>query len=240
MTTTVESSGLTFLCDDPIEEWRAKSLLETEPGTIAWIDTMPAGSVFYDIGANIGVYTLYAAKRGVKVYAFEAHAANALSLARNVVANGLQDRVTVFQALLQSGMGWQSFHYRSERAGSSGSQGWKPIDDNGDAFKPGCVIVMWGAALSTVPCRQEPHYIKIDVDGSELDILKGVGGERLRGLKSAQVETHPKRRTETDCFMADNAFVLDHRHYTQAGQRQIDMGAGPETVICNSVYVRAA
>src|SRR5688572_16327185 len=40
---------------------RAASLFDKQPATIAWIDAFPAGSVFWDIGANVGVYSLYAA-----------------------------------------------------------------------------------------------------------------------------------------------------------------------------------
>src|ERR671919_62441 len=43
---------------------RALSLLTKQPGTIQWIDAFVPDSVFWDVGANIGVYSLYAALRG--------------------------------------------------------------------------------------------------------------------------------------------------------------------------------
>lgn len=104
MTQTIERAGLTFLCDDPIEVWRAETILEKEPGTIRWLDRIQPGDVFYDVGANIGVYSLYAAKRGAKVYAFEPHALNALHLARNATMNGLD--ITVVQAVIGAYDGW--------------------------------------------------------------------------------------------------------------------------------------
>jgi hypothetical protein len=60
-----------FLCVDPLLEYRARTLLEKEPETIAWIDTFADGDVQRDIGANVGVYSLYAALRGHEVLSFE-------------------------------------------------------------------------------------------------------------------------------------------------------------------------
>ena len=51
---------------------RAATMLTKQPATIEWIDRFQPGSVFWDIGANVGVYTLYAALRGdTRVVAFE-------------------------------------------------------------------------------------------------------------------------------------------------------------------------
>ena len=40
--------------------WRADTVLTKELDTIGWIDEFDEGSVFWDIGANVGVYSLYA------------------------------------------------------------------------------------------------------------------------------------------------------------------------------------
>ena len=45
---------------------------------------MPADAVLWDIGADIGSYALYAAKRGVRVLAFEPSAATLYALTRNI------------------------------------------------------------------------------------------------------------------------------------------------------------
>lgn len=59
-----------------------------EPETVAWIDEhVNAGDVFYDLGANIGGYTLIAASRGAAVYAFEPEAMNYGRLVQNMELN---------------------------------------------------------------------------------------------------------------------------------------------------------
>jgi hypothetical protein len=61
-----------FLNHCGVSYWRARTIMTKEPGSLEWIDTMVPGSVFWDIGANVGVLTLYAATRGdLKVWAFE-------------------------------------------------------------------------------------------------------------------------------------------------------------------------
>lgn len=52
-------------------KWRVDSLFEKEPVTIQWIAAFAPSDVFVDVGANVGMYTVWAAKtRGVKVFAF--------------------------------------------------------------------------------------------------------------------------------------------------------------------------
>ena len=59
-----------------------------EPDTIQWIDEFPEQTVFWDVGANVGVYSLYAAtKPGVSVLSFEPLAANFHVLSRNIELN---------------------------------------------------------------------------------------------------------------------------------------------------------
>ena len=60
-----------------------------EKDTIAWIDSMQPGETFIDIGANMGIYTIYAAKRGLKVIAFEPEAQNYALLCRSIMINEL-------------------------------------------------------------------------------------------------------------------------------------------------------
>jgi precorrin-6B methylase 2 len=56
---------------------RVQSLFTKEPITLAWIDSFKEGETLFDIGANLGMYTVYAAvMRNANVYAFEPEALN--------------------------------------------------------------------------------------------------------------------------------------------------------------------
>src|SRR5215467_14181444 len=69
--------SVAFYCLGDLAQWRAQTLLAKEPETIEWIDSFADGDTFWDIGANIGIYSVYAAvSRRVRVLAFEPSAAN--------------------------------------------------------------------------------------------------------------------------------------------------------------------
>ena len=72
--------NLRFVATSDIEQWRATSLLHKEAGTVAWISrSVGPGDVFYDVGANIGIYSLLAALcagPAGRVFAFEPHLLN--------------------------------------------------------------------------------------------------------------------------------------------------------------------
>ena len=75
-TSTIHSRGLAFklLSENWITKYRARSFNDKEPEMLNWLDeTLHDGDVFFDVGANVGIYSLYTALRNpkTKVYAFE-------------------------------------------------------------------------------------------------------------------------------------------------------------------------
>ena len=61
-----------FYVPNPLSLYRAKTFSTKEPDTLGWIDSLDKSSIMWDIGANIGLYSIYAAKcRNIKVFAFE-------------------------------------------------------------------------------------------------------------------------------------------------------------------------
>src|SRR5262245_41812198 len=42
--------------------WRARTFFTEEPDTVAWLDGLRPDDVLWDVGANVGLYTIYAAK----------------------------------------------------------------------------------------------------------------------------------------------------------------------------------
>ena len=60
----IEVAGIRMDGSAPRPFERATTLLTVEPETILWLDTYyRPGETVYDIGANVGIYTLYAAVR---------------------------------------------------------------------------------------------------------------------------------------------------------------------------------
>ena len=156
---------------------RANSLLEKEPVTIAWLDSFVSGEVLLDIGANVGMYTVYAAvMREVEVYAFEPEGQNYALLNRNIFDNRLGGRVTAYP-LAVSDVCKMDHLYLSEVAlgGSCHSFG----EEVGYNLQPRLAAYRQGAVSITVDdaVRSKaipvPHHIKIDVDGIEHLVIEG-------------------------------------------------------------------
>ena len=105
------------------DTWLPRRFLDVEtlePDTLSWIDEMIEGSTFWDIGANVGGYSIYAAKsKGCAVFAFEPSPFNLEFLARNIWLNNLEDKITVIPIALSQHASQAPFKMRRiEWAGS--------------------------------------------------------------------------------------------------------------------------
>lgn len=238
----IKTAGLIFECEDDIEVMRAQTLLTKEPGTIAWLEKwLTAGDVFWDVGANVGCYSLFAAKRSLSVCSFEPHMATARSLLRNVRANGLELSVTVITSPLGEEDGWRQFFYARTEPGSSGSQLGPAIDEHGQPFTPVGCETKWATRGDSFAqaTGHWPDTVKIDVDGLELAVLSGMSLIlRYRPPRSIQVEIHKQTDEEIFSLLVKAGYHLDHRHHTARGQKLIAKGADPMTVPHNAVFVR--
>ena len=139
---------------------------------------MRDGDVLFDIGANIGVYSLYAALRHPrsKVIAFEPEYANLHLLKENVVENGLKDRIKVYSLALSHRSGVSQLHLQDLTPGSALHTVSKEILSKTHSGQP----VVWKEGIYAIPldrfCEEtalQPNVIKIDVDGAEGLVLEG-------------------------------------------------------------------
>ena len=112
-------------------KWRVDSLFTKEPDTIEWIRGFQAGEVFVDIGANVGMYTIWAAKtRGVRTFAFEPESQNYALLCRNIVMNELSERVVAYCLALSDSAGYSLLHLSQFQLGGSCHSFGEKIDHN--------------------------------------------------------------------------------------------------------------
>lgn len=187
---------LTLLADHPQNLDMAYKYFDREPETFAWIDSFEAGSVFWDIGANIGEFTLYAAQRGdLQVLAFEPAAANYALLNRNLAANGLTDRAMAYAVAFSDTVGLGALHLSAANAGSVGNAfGTRDTSMGSRLESPesqgavGCSVDAF-IDLFDAPV---PNHLKIDVDSIEEQILLGAQNCLANpGLRSVLLEFTP-------------------------------------------------
>ena len=168
--------------------WRATRLLSKEPETIAWIDGFKDGDVFWDIGANVGVYTLYAALQpGVRVVAFEPVAATYYVLNRSISLNRMQDRVSAYCAGLSDRTAMSPLYLLDQNAGSSGHSFKSGLVENRTEYSP---FKQSGVIFSIDYLIDElripfPNHVKIDVDGNENEVILGAA----KCLKDARLKS---------------------------------------------------
>lgn len=156
--------------------WRYDTLLEKEPETIEWIDTFRAGETLWDIGANVGIYSIYAGVKGVRTFAFEPHFANYHQLCITVAVNGLQDLVTPLCLAFAEAKSVSAMNLASLEIGTSMSNFGAALDFRGQPFEPAFRQGMIGYDLDSFVADfgvEIPDHIKIDVDGIELAIVAG-------------------------------------------------------------------
>ncbi len=169
-----------------ITEFRAKNFLQQEPETISWLESFPLGSVFWDVGANIGSYSLYAASLGHQVVAFEPSPWNQDTLAKNIIINEKTDCIIMVPIALSDSTTVTSLYLSRdfEMPGGAHNSVKAPINQFGEVVHNSIELRVLGAtadALMDLGGIPQPDFIKIDVDGMELEVLQGA----LKALESA-------------------------------------------------------
>jgi FkbM family methyltransferase len=168
---------LTFVVPNSLNHFRIETFSTKEPETLEWIDGIPRGSVVWDVGANVGLYTCYAAKaRGCRVFAFEPSVFNLELLARNVLLNGLADQATIIPLPLSDRRAINKLNMTSTEWGGALSTFGQKYGHDGEVLQKVFEFATLGISMSDavellgIP---QPHYVKIDVDGIEHLILQG-------------------------------------------------------------------
>jgi len=198
---------------------RATSFSTKEPETLEWIDGMEQGSVVWDIGANVGIYSCYAAKsRGCTVYAFEPSVFNLELLARNIFINNLADRVTIIPLPLSDHIAASTLNMSMTDWGGAMSTFGESYTHDGTSLKKVFEFRTIGFPMDDAIsyfCIAQPDYIKMDVDGIEHLILKG-GGMVLAKVKGVLIEVNEdfqKQSVDSYRYLSEAGLeLLEKRH----------------------------
>lgn len=160
-------------------KWRANTMLSQEPEIIDWIDaSMDGKSIFLDVGANIGLYSLYALKRGVKyAYCCDLDFMNLSLLYQNLVINSVQDRALILPFAASSKLKLGKIYYRdlSEGDALQSINRPSPFSTHHGLLPHKLTQILY--PLDDMFRSLEltmPTHIKIDVDGNEIDTLAGM------------------------------------------------------------------
>ncbi len=170
-----------FFCPNALSKWRVQTIYIKEPETLEWIDNFKTEkkSIFWDIGANIGLYSIYASIRhkNLEVISFEPSSSNLRILSRNISINNLENKVKIFQIPLSKTQNHFSMMKESSfiEGGAMNAYGAN-FDFEGKKFISTMNYSIFGTNINSIldqKILKVPNYIKIDVDGIEHLILEG-------------------------------------------------------------------
>ena len=168
---------LTFVTPNPLLLWRATTFSEKEPETLTWIDGFDEGDVLWDIGANVGLYSLYAARaKNADVYAFEPSIFNLEILGRNIAANKLMSKISIMPLALSNASGHNLMKHSTTQWGGALSSFGADFGADGEALDEELSYKTFGITADELIKHGYcplPNHIKIDVDGIEHFILSG-------------------------------------------------------------------
>lgn len=219
---------------------RAQTLYTKEPDTISWIEEFGREDVFLDVGANVGIYSVYAAAvGGCRVFAFEPESQNYAILNKNIVANFLWDQVRAYPLALVDRVALDVLYLRSSRAADSHHSFGEKRDHN---YRPSDFPYAQGAfsmpldELVDKDLLPQPTRIKIDVDGLEHKVV--AGSERtLANKRVHSVLIEINSRVPEHLEIVERMIALGYA-YDQSQVSAARLTSGPNAGVGNYIFRR--
>ena len=222
-TLVILKKKIIFFIPNQVTDWRTNTFFSKEPETLEWIDSFNNQKkiIFWDIGANIGLYSIYAALKhhNCEVVSFEPSTSNLRTLSRNISINKLENKIKIFTNPLSNKT--NKFLLMNEgqfiEGGALNTYG-ENYNFEGKKFDKSMSYQLLGKSINSIlenKILDIPNYIKIDVDGIEHLILEG-GSEYLNNnnLLSLSIEIN---ENFTDQYqkvlklMKENKFNILHK-----------------------------
>jgi len=173
-TLSTGSTEVAFTAPNQTVFRRNKRRFETERGEITdLLEEIDEDDIFFDIGANTGLYTLFVGKRypSVDVIAFEPYPPNVRLLRRDIERNNLRN-VDVREIALSDSEGTIAFSQPETEDAGYGSSSIESDTSNSDTTVK--VPTRSGDELISHDEVPAPNVVKIDVEGAEPLVIDGM------------------------------------------------------------------
>ena len=216
-----------FFIPNRLVEWRVDTFFTKEPETLEWIDGFEKKDnlIFWDIGANIGLYSIYNViknKNSVSI-SFEPSSSNLRVLTRNVSINKLENNIKVFPLPLTNKDNQFQIMNESDfiEGGSLNSFGEK-FNFEGKIFENRMNYQILGTSINYLienNTLEIPDYIKIDVDGIEHFILEGASkyleNKKIKSLSIEINENFKEQYIKVMEIMKKSNFKILHKKHNK-------------------------
>ena len=214
-----------FFIPNQLLNWRVETFFTKEPETLEWINNFEKKDnlIFWDIGANIGLYSIYNSLKNPKstTIAFEPSSSNLRVLTRNISINNLEKNIKVISTPLtdKENIFQEMKEGQFIEGGALNSFGEK-FDFGGKEFQANMKYNLLGTTMNYYvenAILEIPDYIKIDVDGIEHLILQG--GDKFlmnKKVKSLSIEINENFKEQYEkvlYLMEENKFKILHKKH---------------------------
>ncbi len=200
-------------------EWRVETLFSKEPHTLKWLRRIDKDEYLLDIGANVGMYSIYAAIMcSCNVYAFEPESQSFSTLCKNIYLNNLHSKILAFPIALSDIQSFTKFHLSKflmdggESCHAAGESFFDfSLQQRQSPFYQGAFTITIDEAIS-MNAIKIPQFIKIDIDGFEHKVINGAQnclGER--SLKSICIEINTNLKEHLDILKKLQKFGFYYR-----------------------------
>jgi len=227
-TIKILGQNVSFFVPNNLTKWRVETFFSKEPETLDWIDNFENEGggkkiIFWDIGGNIGLYSIYAALRfqNIDVTTFEPSTSNLQTLSRNISINKLNEKIKICQIPLTNKNNEFLIMKESqfEEGGALNVFG-ENSDFEGNKFLDKNSYKIYGTSINYLldnKILETPDYIKIDVDGIEHLILLGANKHLQNSkIKSLSIEINDQfieQRDKILNIMKLNNFITLHKKH---------------------------
>ncbi|WP_127717840.1 FkbM family methyltransferase [Halobacteriovorax sp. HLS] len=212
-----DSDTLQLICSNPLLLWRAKTFFKKEPETLEWINSFSPNSIVWDVGANIGLYTIYAGKKGHNVLAFEPESSNYSTLNGNIRNNRLDKTVKAYCMAISDTNIIDTLRLSSIENGAALHSFSENIGQSGNEFQPICEQGCFSYSLDQLITEKKlacPNYLKIDVDGLEYKIITGAN-KLLNRPELKEILMEVNENSERDRKLVEqilsNSFIIKEK-----------------------------
>ncbi|OGM17101.1 hypothetical protein A2V56_00015 [Candidatus Woesebacteria bacterium RBG_19FT_COMBO_42_9] len=182
----------------------------------------PTPEIVFDIGAHVGVFSVYAAQKfpGVSVYSFEPDPQNFELLRQNITLNGFEDRIHPFQLAISAKSGIHDF-FRSKFRSTSNSLFERSINNSKGYGK----VKVESRTLEEI-FEQEKidrcDLLKMDCEGAEFEILLNAPPDVLRRIRRIALEYHDgvtnHDHKDLSRFLRANGFTVEVKPFNNIGE----------------------
>ncbi len=237
---------INFFTPNELTYSRVVNFFDSEPETLEWIDSFDKDKkiIFWDIGANIGLYSIYNAlkNRHSETISFEPSSSNLRVFTRNISINNLENNIKLFPIPLTNKQ--NSFLIMREgdfiEGGALNSFG-ENFNFEGKKFESKMKYNLYGTTINYLINNQilkVPNYIKIDVDGIEHLILEGadqfLSDSKIKSLSIEINENFNDQLNKVLDIMKKNGFKILHKKQN----KELSLNEGKFSETFNYIFIR--